>query len=274
MARAYLTIDDSPSPVTLDISAFLNHHNISAFFYCRGDNLEKFPAVALELVRQGHVIANHGYAHKRAVHLSFEDIVDDIERCEVLIEKAYQEAGVTRPGKFYRFPYLDRGCGAWIVNFDQMPEKERAIIHGLFADGLFLDDVRPTDELLEKKQRLQFWLADKGFEVPFHDVGFDWYSHPQMRDAKDALYTFSTADWMLTKRHLEKDHPYKTVEDLKRKIDDDPYLFDSDHNNIVLIHDQEELLDVFKALVSHMAARGIEFLSLDEKAVNPSQKEP
>ncbi len=260
MPKAYLTIDDSPTAISLNLCRYLKDQNIPAIFYCRGDNIEQHFDDTVEMIRMGFVIGNHGYAHKRAVGLDYEDVVEDISRCEDLIDKAYDAAGVKRPGKYYRFPYLDRGCGAWIVDFDKLPDDIRPIIHDLFADGLYLDDTRPTEALREKKHMLQYWLADKGFTLPFEGVTFPWYQHPQMASALDALYTFSTSDWMLTARHLEKDHPYKTIEDLKGKIDSDPYLFSDKHNNIVLIHDQVELEHVFKALVGHMAASGIEFL--------------
>lgn len=260
MPKAYLTIDDSPTAISLNLCRYLKDQNIPAIFYCRGDNIEQHFGDTVEMIRMGFVIGNHGYAHKRAVGLDYEDVIEDISRCEDLIDKAYDAAGVKRPGKYYRFPYLDRGCGAWIVDFDKLPDDIRPIIHDLFADGLYLDDTRPTEALREKKHMLQYWLADKGFTLPFEGVTFPWYQHPQMASALDALYTFSTSDWMLTARHLEKDHPYKTIEDLKGKIDSDPYLFSDKHNNIVLIHDQVELEHVFKALVGHMAASGIEFL--------------
>ena len=260
MPKAYLTIDDSPTAISLNLCRYLKDQNIPAIFYCRGDNIEQHFDDTVEMIRMGFVIGNHGYAHKRAVGLDYEDVIEDIARCEDLIDKAYDAAGVKLPGKFYRFPYLDRGCGAWIVDFDKLPDDIRPIIHDLFADGLYLDDTRPTEALREKKHMLQYWLADKGFTLPFEGVTFPWYQHPQMASALDALYTFSTSDWMLTARHLEKDHPYKTIEDLKGKIDSDPYLFSDKHNNIVLIHDQVELEHVFKALVGHMAASGIEFL--------------
>ena len=262
MAAAYLTIDDSPSPDTIELCDFLLSKNVPAIFYCRGDRIEQYPDVLPEMIKRGFVIGNHGYAHKRAVQMSYDAVVEDILKCEDLIDVAYQKASVKRPGKFFRFPYLDRGCGAWIIDFDKVPAAERTIIQKLFAEGLYLDDAKPTPELVEKQQRLQFWLADNGFTVPFDDVNFPWYTHPEMLGAKDALYTFSTSDWMMTARHLQKDHPYKSIEDLKRKIDEDSYLFNENSNNIVLIHDQDELKDVFKALVGHMVDRSITFLPM------------
>tara|TARA_R110002124_G_scaffold287216_1_gene471442 strand:+ start:136108 stop:136899 length:792 start_codon:yes stop_codon:yes gene_type:complete len=262
MSAAYLTIDDSPSIHTLSLCDFLSKQHAPALFYCRGDNIEAHPDVLPEVIQRGFVIGNHGYAHKRAIHMSFEEITADILKCEALIDDAYARAGIERPGKYFRFPYLDRGCGGWIVDFQDMDEETRDIVQNLFAEGLYLDGAVPTKELRAKKEQLQKWLKDQGFSVPFSDVNFPWYQHPQMRDARDALYTFSTADWMMTARHQALDHPFKTMDDLKRKIDNDPYLWDERSHNIVLIHDQVELKDVFMPLVRYMTRQGIKFLPI------------
>jgi len=263
MAGAYLTIDDSPTLKTLALCDFMSAHNVPAIFYCRGDHIAQYPDVAAEIVRRGFVLGNHGYAHQRATGLPLAELREDILKCEALIDAAYKQGGVERLGKYFRFPYLDRGCGAWIVDYHAIPSHDAAIIQKLFAEGLYLDDTQPSPELLQKQQDLQIWLATQGFTVPFDGVTFPWYTHHEISGAKDALYTFSTADWMMTKRHLAKDHPYKTIDDLKRKIDNDPFLHDAHSNNIVLIHDQDELKDVFEALLAHMIARGIEFLPID-----------
>jgi peptidoglycan/xylan/chitin deacetylase (PgdA/CDA1 family) len=262
MGGAYLTIDDSPTPDTLTLCDFMSAHDVPAIFYCRGDHIAQYPEVAVEMVKRGFVLGNHGYAHKRATSLSTQEVQDDILKCEALIDAAYQSAEIKRTGKYFRFPYLDRGCGAWIVDYDALPAEHSSIIQKLFAEGLYLDDTQPSPALLQKQKDLQLWLTNQGFSVPFENVKFPWYTHPEMSAAHDALYTFSTADWMMTARHLTKNHPYKTIDDLKQKIDDDPFLHDATSNNIVLIHDQKELTSVFKALLSHMIARGIKFLPI------------
>jgi peptidoglycan/xylan/chitin deacetylase (PgdA/CDA1 family) len=262
MSAAYLTIDDSPSIHTLSLCDFLEQQSVPAIFYCRGDNIDALPDVLPAMIKRGFVIGNHGYAHKRAIDMSFAEITADIIKCEKLIDDAYAAAKVVRSGKCFRFPYLDRGCGSWIVDFQEMDISSQRIVQNLFAEGLYLDGAEPTEDLLTKKDQLQSWLKEQGFSVPFSGVNFPWYQHPQMLDARDALYTFSTADWMMTKRHQTLDHRFKTVDDLKRKIDSDPYLWDESSHNIVLIHDQAELKDVFISLVSYMREQGIKFLPI------------
>ena len=114
MPKAYLTIDDSPSEVTPRLLDVLKARDIQALFFVRGQRMEEsavhFGSI-VEAIRQGHVIGNHSYAHRPAGEMSFAEWVEDFQQCEGLIDQAYAQAEQSRPGKYYRFPYLDRGDG-------------------------------------------------------------------------------------------------------------------------------------------------------------------
>jgi peptidoglycan-N-acetylglucosamine deacetylase len=60
-----VTIDDGPNPqvtpAVLDILAAANAH---ATFFCIGKAVEAHPQLAREIVRRGHTIENHSYAHR------------------------------------------------------------------------------------------------------------------------------------------------------------------------------------------------------------------
>lgn len=59
-----LTFDDGPSPVyTPKILTILKDNNVHATFFVLGSEAERFPQVTREIIRQGSVIANHGYGH-------------------------------------------------------------------------------------------------------------------------------------------------------------------------------------------------------------------
>ena len=109
-----------------------------------------------------------------------------------------------------------------------------------------------------KKQALQDWLKDEGFQSPeFRGIPHSWYNDTEVATAIDAMFTYSTGDWMVTERHRGK-WPYKSIDDLKAKIDADPFLH-KEGAHIVLMHDQDELLDVGIALVDHLIAKGFVF---------------
>lgn len=256
MPEAILTIDDSPSPETDRLTGFLKMRGISALLFCRGDRLEANPDPVVRAIEQGFTVGNHAFSHRRFSTLSCEEGVEEIERTERLIDAAHEQAGVTRSARYFRFPHLDRGCGGWVVDYDAVPEHRDTLIR-LFADGLNIDLAPPDAMLIEKKIYWQDYLAKQGFSA-LPAPSFNWFAKTEMARAVDSLYTFSTADWMLTPRHRGK-RPYKTLDDLQRKIDNDPWLNIGGDGHIVLAHDQEGLFPVFAALAGHLLERGFTF---------------
>ncbi len=60
-----ITIDDGPNPnVTPAVLDILDAWNAKASFFCIGKAVQANPALAREIVRRGHVIENHSYAHR------------------------------------------------------------------------------------------------------------------------------------------------------------------------------------------------------------------
>ena len=260
MADAYLTIDDTPTAHSVALGDMLVDMAVPALFFIRGQRMEEnFPPVE-RLIAQGFVMANHLYAHKRSSTLSFEDVVEEITRTETLIDVAYNRAGVARPGKYVRFPHIDRGTGGWVVDFDAVPVPHRETLVKLFSDGLNVSMDKPGPEAFEKKARLQEWLRAEGFTAPpFAGVTHEWYTETEMAQAIDAMFTYSTSDWMLTERHRGK-WPYKNIDDLCRKMDDDPFLSRADSAHIILSHDDPDNLNVVTAaLINHLRSKGIAF---------------
>lgn len=260
--RAYLTIDDSPSSRTDDLIDALKERDIPALLFCRGDRLEKNTQVIVCAIEKGFVIGNHAFSHTRFSTLSFEQCAEEIEKTEKLIEAAYKSANKKRPGKYFRFPHMDRGAGGWVVDYDAVPEHRETLLK-LFGDGLNIDLKPPSADMLEKKERLQKYLKKSGFKPPCSPPSLNWYTQTEMATAVDAMFTYSTADWMITRRHAGK-WPYKTLDDLKKKIDSDPFLWHENSAHIILSHDQDETVDTTIALVDYMRGKGFEFLEFGE----------
>ena len=261
--RAYLTIDDSPSLHTDDLTDALKKRGVPALLFCRGDKLEQNQEPITRAIQKGFVIGNHAYSHTRFSTLSLEQCVLEIERTEKLIDTAYQNTGKERPGKYFRFPHMDRGAGGWIVDYDAVP-VHREVLLKLFGDGLNIDLQPPSAIMRDKKECLQDYLKKSGFTPPCPSPSFTWYSQTEMAIAIDAMFTYSTSDWMITKRHAGK-WPYKTPDDLKKKIDSDPFLCHENSTHIILTHDQDETVDTTIALVDHLLDKGFKFLEFGEK---------
>lgn len=264
MRKAYLTIDDSPSKHTDELVDFLVARNIPAILYVRGEFLED-ERMFLKIVRaikKGMLIGNHSYAHERISVIGYDAQVKQILKTQQLIDDAYAVAGKNQPIKTFRFPHMDRGTAGWIVDFDQADEIYRDHLKNLFWEGIRVETTeKPDINYFNLKDNLQDWLADEGFQIlPTPGVTHPWFLNSEMNDAVDAMYTFSTSDWMLTPRHKGQ-HVYKTIDDLKAKIDSDPWLQKEDSAHIILAHDdREDSLEITTSLIDHFLKRGFEFL--------------
>ena len=60
-----ITIDDGPDPtITPRVLELLENHGACATFFCIGERVLRYPDLAREIVRRGHVIENHSQRHR------------------------------------------------------------------------------------------------------------------------------------------------------------------------------------------------------------------
>lgn len=83
-----LTFDDGPCPIhTPQVLDMLDRAGIKATFFVIGYKAEAHPDIVRDIVKRGHVVGSHGYAHSRAFSLLSKAAVRrDIERSLVCIE--------------------------------------------------------------------------------------------------------------------------------------------------------------------------------------------
>ena len=233
MPEAYLTIDDSPSAHTEKLVDFLVEREIPALLYACGNYIEENPQAIEYAIKNGLIIANHSYAHKPAGDLEPQEWADDLELCDHLIDAVYARCDVKRPFKAYRFPYVDRGDGNRL---------ERNVAEG---KGLNLTENKNV-------KIMQQYLHEQGFIQPFEKTPESYPDH-----IADSLFTFTSCDWMLTDRHKGR-WEYKTIEDLKARIDEQ--LTGGDDRHILLFHDQSEIFEVFCDLIDDLLEKDMKFL--------------
>ena len=95
------TFDDGPHPQTPAILEVLEKYQAKGTFFCIGQNIEKEPQIAQQIVQKGHVLANHTYSHHRFFDLySSEKMQADIEQCNQIILKI---TGIQN--EYFRPPY-------------------------------------------------------------------------------------------------------------------------------------------------------------------------
>ncbi len=96
-----LTFDDGPSPIwTPKILQELRQANIPATFFMVGAHVKKYSEVARQVAEEGHLIANHGYAHRVLLYYTPKEIEEEIKYTEYIIrETTGQTTRFFRPPK-------------------------------------------------------------------------------------------------------------------------------------------------------------------------------
>lgn len=83
----YLTFDDGPIPEeTPWVLEQLTRHDARATFFCVGENLERHPAVARQVLAAGHRLANHTHRHLRGWKTPLSEYVADVAHCQQALD--------------------------------------------------------------------------------------------------------------------------------------------------------------------------------------------
>ncbi|MCD4781927.1 MAG: polysaccharide deacetylase family protein [Candidatus Omnitrophica bacterium] len=86
--KVVLTFDDGPSPVwTTKILDELKKAGIKATFFVIGHHVKKYPEIARRIVKEGHEIGNHGYAHSVMFYYKPAEIEEEIQYTEQVIHE-------------------------------------------------------------------------------------------------------------------------------------------------------------------------------------------
>ncbi len=84
-----LTFDDGPHPDgTPAILEVLAREEVRAAFFMIGEQVQRRPALAAEVLAAGHVVALHGHRHRLQLRLGAEEVRADLRRGAAAIEDA------------------------------------------------------------------------------------------------------------------------------------------------------------------------------------------
>jgi peptidoglycan-N-acetylglucosamine deacetylase len=96
-----LTFDDGPHPQgTPAVLETLREAGATATFFLAGEQVERRPALAAEIVAAGHRVELHCHRHRNLLRLPVGEFLDDAERARSAIEEATGQAIAD-----YRPPY-------------------------------------------------------------------------------------------------------------------------------------------------------------------------
>ena len=115
-----LTFDDGPNEeYTKEILSILENYNVKATFFIIGKYAKIDPELVKEIFEKGHIIGNHSFSHPNFIHLSEQEIREEIKRTSEII---YEIIG-KRPA-FFRPPF--GACSPLMVEI--LREKDYQII--------------------------------------------------------------------------------------------------------------------------------------------------
>lgn len=242
----YLTIDDSPSPDFMEKVDYLKNKDIPAVFFCIGEKMAAHPQAIVEAIHCGFVIANHTYTHPSFSDITIAEAKKEIEQTDMLIDELYQEAGVARPAKWFRFPYGDKGDKKYGKVLSWLPgnEQRRAAIQDLL-------------------KQYRYTQSD------FGDVTYDFMRKAHLLTDLDWSWSFDIMEWSLM-----MDKPVqgiKSIEDVLKRMDENQpkdcrgtIWFEkrwlcSDSAEIILLHDHEETTHYFYRIVDKLKTLPLTF---------------
>lgn len=185
-----LTFDDGPSTYTLQVLDLLQKHNFKATFFCIGNQIQKHPEIALEILKQGHSIGNHTLTHTSKMgFLPYKEIKKEICENTRIIESVLKVTpqwfrppfGVTNPTIAKVIKEEKLTCIGWnIRSLDTVSKSSEEIVHRvkrkLKPNGIILMhdtsqiSVNALEQLLLEIKKQQFTvvpLQELILELPY-----------------------------------------------------------------------------------------------------------
>lgn len=237
-----MTIDDAPSVDMKQKVDVLVKHNIPCVWFCQGSNIEERPELAMYALQQGHIIANHSYSHPNFSRIPLADCLQEIDKTDAIIQKIYDDVGLSWTHKFFRFPHGDKG------------------------DLLFGDlHETPTSEGQKRKDALQAYLRLRGYSQPdFNSVTNAFHRSTGMFHDVDWRWTFDVMEYA---PYRDGKYGYRTMEEIFQRMDthspeDGLSMHDASTDEIILVHDMPETAEWFQEIVEKLCQKNMEFTNV------------
>ena len=225
MNSALLTIDDIASKNTPAIVDYLNEKRIKAILFATGQNVERYYEEALYAVKNGMIVGNHSYSHPAFSSLSMKECMEEIEKCEIVLERLYKDSGVERVFRPFRFPYGNKGG--------------------------------------DNKNALQKYLKEKGFQkVDVTHITYPWWRENSLDTDIDTFWTFDFEEYKIRQgSEFTKESVWKKMHDTNPESG--AVLFAENNRHILLLHahdETEEMLpEYYKSFIEHLLENGLVF---------------
>ncbi|MBR3927916.1 MAG: polysaccharide deacetylase family protein [Clostridia bacterium] len=219
MNRAILTIDDISSLNTRWMVDYLVEKDIVAVMFARGENVEKFYEEAIYAVKNGMIVGNHSYSHKAFSELSLKEAIEEIEKCEKVLDKLYKDAGVQRKYRPFRFPYGNKGG--------------------------------------ENRAQIQKYLRENGFsKLDDRAISYPWWRENGANEDIDTFWTFDFEEYRISWNDgFTRESSLMKMDDPNPQ--NGGPLFGENIANIILTHAHDETEAVWPKYLKEMVERAI-----------------
>ena len=220
-----LTIDDVSSRNTHAIVDDLCARGITAVMFAVGMNVEKYWDEAVYAVRKGMIVGNHSYSHANFSEISLDEAITEIDKCEAVLDRLYQAAGVARVYRPFRFPYGNKGA--------------------------------------ENKTALQQYLAQRRFDkVDDRHIPYAWWREHGMDKDIDTFWSFDFEEYRIQyDLDCTKESVWEKVND--KNPARGAALFGENQRHIVLMHAFDETETVwpgyYREILDRLQENGITF---------------
>ncbi len=225
MNSALLTIDDFSSRNTPAMVDYLNEKNIKAIFFATGEKVEQFYDEALYALKNGMIVGNHSYSHPAFSALTLKECIDEIEKCEKVLEKLYKDSGVERKYRPFRFPYGDKGGN--------------------------------------NKNALQKYFKENGFhKVADAHITYEWWKENSLDTDIDTFWTFDFEEYVIRPDSgFTKEFVWQKMHDTNPKSG--AVLFAENNRHIILMHAHDEteqmVPEYYKLFIDRLLENGLVF---------------
>ncbi|MBR0319689.1 MAG: polysaccharide deacetylase family protein [Clostridia bacterium] len=225
MNTALLTIDDFASRNTPALVDYLTEKGIRPILFGWGETIEKHYDEALYAVKKGFIVGNHSYSHPHFSELTTQQAIEEVEKCEAVLNKLYCDAGVERTWRPFRFPYGDKGGN--------------------------------------NKDALQQYFREHGFhKVDDRHIPYTWWKESACYKDIDTFWTFDFEEYRLA---WNDGFTYASIQAKMQNPApmQGAALYGENQRNILLLHDHAEtdavLPGYYRLFIEDMLKNGIVF---------------
>ena len=191
-----LTFDDGPHPVnTPKVLDILKEYGVKGTFFVTGNNAERYPELIRRIVKEGHTLGNHTFAHPDLAKMSEAEVLNELSRTQRAVDKAL--------GKHYELEQVRPPYGSMDAEVKSAISKgdDTAILWNVDSnDWRYKND---DAKILENVFAGSSSVYVRGGVILFHDI------HPQtVRVLDDVIARLQKEKFTITTTEAFLDQKY------------------------------------------------------------------